>query len=73
VGNKAEELASAQSCSGKAVGRRRMNLAPAYELTIERGLELMQKDEYLEVTPQSVRLRKIHLTESERAKQSRKE
>jgi len=48
-----------------------LNLVPHYELTIERGLELMQKDEYLEVTPQSVRLRKIFLTESERSKQAR--
>lgn len=48
-----------------------INLVPAYELTIERGLELMQKDEYLEVTPQSVRLRKIFLTETERAKAAR--
>lgn len=48
-----------------------INLTPPYTLTIERGLELMQKDEYLEVTPQSVRLRKIHLTESERSKQAR--
>ena len=48
-----------------------IQLVPAYELTIERGLELMQKDEYLEVTPQSVRLRKIHLTESAAAKARR--
>ncbi|MFZ2886602.1 MAG: translational GTPase TypA [Minisyncoccia bacterium] len=48
-----------------------LNLIPHYELTIERGLELMQKDEYLEVTPQSVRLRKIILTESLRAKAAR--
>lgn len=48
-----------------------INLVPAYELTIERGLELMQKDEYLEVTPQSVRLRKIHLTQSAAAKAAR--
>lgn len=48
-----------------------INLVPAYELTIERGLELMQKDEYLEVTPASVRLRKIHLTESAAAKARR--
>jgi len=50
-----------------------INLIPPYELTIERGLELMQKDEYLEVTPQSVRLRKIILTESMRSKEARKE
>jgi GTP-binding protein len=38
------------------------------EITIERGLEIMAKDEYLEITPTSVRLRKQHLTESARAK-----
>lgn len=48
-----------------------INLVPPYELTIERGLELMQKDEYLEVTPLSVRLRKIILTESMRTKAAR--
>lgn len=48
-----------------------INLVPAYELSIERGLELMQKDEYLEVTPESVRLRKIHLSESAAAKARR--
>ncbi|HEY4486462.1 MAG TPA: translational GTPase TypA [Candidatus Paceibacterota bacterium] len=35
-----------------------VQLTPPYELTIERGLETMSADEYLEVTPQSVRLRK---------------
>ena len=35
-----------------------MYLTPPWELTIERGLEVMAEDEYLEVTPQSVRLRK---------------
>jgi GTP-binding protein len=41
-------------------------LTPPYELTIERGLEIMADDEYLEVTPKSVRLRKQFLTENER-------
>ncbi len=35
-----------------------INLTPPFELTIERGLEIISEDEYLEVTPQSVRLRK---------------
>lgn len=35
-----------------------INLVPPYTLSIERGLEVMTDDEYLEVTPQSVRLRK---------------
>ncbi|OGG59731.1 GTP-binding protein TypA [Candidatus Kaiserbacteria bacterium RIFCSPHIGHO2_01_FULL_56_24] len=48
-----------------------ITLVPPYTLTIERGLELMQKDEYLEVTPQSVRLRKIFLTQNAAAKAAR--
>lgn len=37
-------------------------------ITIETGLEIMADDEYLEVTPQNVRLRKAKLKESERKK-----
>ena len=48
-----------------------INLTPPYELTIERGLEIMSDDEYLEVTPVSVRLRKKYLSESERSKAKR--
>ncbi len=48
-------------------------LKPAYTMTIERGLETMQEDEYLEITPKSVRLRKKYLNETERAKAARKE
>ncbi len=46
-------------------------LKPAYNLTIERGLETMGPDEYLEITPKSVRLRKKFLNETERAKANR--
>ena len=35
-----------------------VKLVPPQLLTIENGLEIMAKDEYLEITPQSVRLRK---------------
>ncbi|TSC68425.1 MAG: GTP-binding protein TypA/BipA [Parcubacteria group bacterium Gr01-1014_56] len=35
-----------------------MKLVPPYLLTIERGLEVMAEDEYLEITPHNVRLRK---------------
>jgi len=48
-----------------------INLFPPYILTIERGLETMAGDEYLEITPESVRLRKQDLTESARAKSKR--
>lgn len=48
-----------------------INLVPAFTLTIERGLEVMAEDEYLEITPKSVRLRKQFLTESDRARARR--
>ena len=46
-------------------------LVPIFDLTIERGMEIMGDDEYLEITPQSVRLRKQYLTENDRAKARR--
>lgn len=49
-----------------------IKLTPAWRISIERGLEVMAEDEYLEVTPQSVRLRKQFLTENDRIKASRK-
>ena len=45
-----------------------INLTPPFELTIERGLEVMSNNELLEITPKSVRLRKRFLTELERNK-----
>ncbi len=50
-----------------------LTLAPPYTLTIERGLELMRDDEYLEITPLNIRLRKKYLTAIERARAMRKE
>ena len=48
-----------------------ITLNPVFELSIERGLEVMNEDDYLEVTPKSVRLRKKYLTEIDRAKSKR--
>lgn len=48
-----------------------LNLVPPFELTIERGLEVMAEDEYLEITPSSVRLRKQQLTEIDRSRARR--
>ena len=48
-------------------------LAPAYRLSIERAMEIMKDDEYIEITPTSVRLRKHFLTKTEREKKLRKE
>jgi len=39
---------------------------PATKFTLEEALEFIQKDEYVEVTPKFVRLRKIYLTEAGR-------
>lgn len=47
-------------------------LTPPLELTLERGLEIMAEDEYLEITPKSIRLRKQLLTENERVRAGRK-
>ncbi|MEK7572415.1 MAG: translational GTPase TypA [Patescibacteria group bacterium] len=46
-------------------------LKPAFILSIERGLEVMNDDEYLEITPKSVRLRKKFLTELDRTRANR--
>lgn len=48
-----------------------IRLTPPYEITLERGLGIMKKDEYLEVTPKSVRLRKMYLTKNDRVKANR--
>ena len=40
-----------------------INVKPPYKLSIERGLEIMADDEYLEITPKNIRLRKKLLTE----------
>jgi GTP-binding protein len=48
-----------------------LTLTPHRPLSIEIGLEIMGEDEYLEVTPQSVRLRKQILKEGDRGKARR--
>jgi len=46
-------------------------LAPAFKLDIERAMETMSDDEYIEITPSSVRLRKVFLTKAMRDKAGR--
>lgn len=67
-------------CKGKQLTNMRSSgndehimLTPAWKLDIERGLETMREDEYLEITPLSVRLRKKFLTDTDRAKARRKD
>jgi GTP-binding protein len=49
-----------------------IQLTPPHIITIEKGLELISSDEYLEITPKSVRLRKQYLTEIDRKRAGRK-
>jgi GTP-binding protein len=44
----------------------KLRMAPAIKLSLEEYMELINKDEYLEITPQSLRLRKILLDENDR-------
>ena len=46
-------------------------IAPAVKFSLEEALEYIQKDEYVEVTPHHLRLRKIILSEAERRKAER--
>ncbi|MBK1726238.1 translational GTPase TypA [Halorhodospira neutriphila] len=46
-------------------------LTPPMELGLEQALELINDDELVEITPESIRLRKRHLTESERRRHKR--
>ena len=41
-------------------------IIPAIKFSLEEALEYIQKDEYVEVTPKSLRLRKIYLNENDR-------
>ncbi len=43
-------------------------LTPPTEITLEGGLEIMKDDEFLEITPKNIRLRKEYLTQTAKAK-----
>ncbi len=50
----------------------KVRLAPPIKFSLEEALEYIQKDEYVEVTPKSIRLRKIMLNENDRKRASKK-
>ena len=50
----------------------KVKLAPPIKFTLEEAIEYIQKDEYVEVTPNSIRLRKILLDENDRKRMSKK-
>jgi GTP-binding protein len=49
----------------------KVKLAPPIKFGLEEALEYIQKDEYVEVTPQTIRLRKIYLDENVRKRNSK--
>lgn len=49
-----------------------VQLAPPLQLSLEQNLEFIQGDEYVEVTPNHIRLRKIYLDENERKRHAKK-
>ncbi len=49
------------------------SIAPAVKFSLEQCMEYIKKDEYIEVTPKSIRLRKIILNEHERKRSERKD
>jgi GTP-binding protein len=49
-----------------------IKLTPPRDLSLERALEWIEDDELLEITPLSIRVRKVYLTESERKRHARK-
>jgi GTP-binding protein len=50
-----------------------IKLTPPVRITLERGMSVMNDDEYLEITPNNIRLRKQFLSDIERIRQKRKE
>ena len=46
-------------------------LAPPVKFSLEEALEYIQEDEYVEITPKSMRLRKIYLDENERKRRDK--
>ena len=49
----------------------KVSLAPPIQFSLEEALEYIKEDEYVEVTPKSIRLRKIYLDENERKKMAK--
>ncbi|QIP11441.1 translational GTPase TypA [Spirosoma aureum] len=49
-----------------------VKIAPKISFSLEESMEYIQKDEYLEVTPKAMRIRKIYLDENERKRNQNK-
>jgi GTP-binding protein len=51
----------------------KLGISPAIKMSLEEYMEFIGKDEYLEITPQSLRLRKILLDETERKRVAKRD
>ena len=49
-----------------------VRIAPPVKFSLEESMEYIQKDEYLEITPLNIRIRKIYLDENERKRMEKK-
>ncbi len=49
-----------------------VRIAPRIDMSLEEALEYIEWDEYVELTPKSIRIRKIYLDENERKRQTKK-
>jgi GTP-binding protein len=47
----------------------KVNIAPSVKFSLEESMEYIAEDEYVEVTPEAIRLRKILLNEHDRKKE----
>ncbi|HWY33440.1 MAG TPA: hypothetical protein VNX68_02265, partial [Nitrosopumilaceae archaeon] len=50
----------------------KMRIAPKVKFSLEEALEYIQNDEYVEITPLSIRMRKILLDDNERKRLQKK-
>jgi GTP-binding protein len=50
----------------------KMRIVPKIKFSLEESMEYIQGDEYVEITPLFIRLRKIHLDENTRKRFSKK-
>jgi len=65
---KEKKLTNMRSSTGDEL----VHLIPPRHLSLEQALEFCREDECAEVTPKTVRLRKVMLDPNQRAKQSRR-
>lgn len=78
--NAKDEDIAINVCKGKKLTNMRskssdgiIQLSPPEEISLERGLDFIESDELMEVTPKSIRLRKKALTELDRKRSRRKD